>query len=406
MKRRVVITGMGALTPLGLDVPALWEGLANNRSGVRAVPEWEKVPGLHVRVGAFVPEFNEKLIPRQARRTMGRVAQLAALACQQAAQDAKLTTEDFVSDRFGLIYGSTLGSPSVAQDFFVNYHHQGMEQINGTDFLKVMSHTTAVNIALFLGITGRVESLAAACATSTQSIGSAFEAVQNGLVDTMLAGGSEELHPTTAGTFDILYATSRSADPNSASRPFDQHRDGLVLGEGAGAIVLEEYEHAKKRGAKIHGEIIGYATTCSAQHMTQPHAGSMETCMRQALANAGLQPGAVAAVNAHATGTLQGDVAEAQATRALLGTRVPVTAFKGHMGHTLAASGAIETIAILGMFAQGTLWPILNLSQPLAEGADLDYITLSRAWAPGPVLKNSFAFGGINASLVITPAAL
>jgi 3-oxoacyl-[acyl-carrier-protein] synthase II len=404
MTRRVVITGMGALTPLGLSVAPLWEGLAANRSGVRSAPEWEAVPGLHVRIGAFVPEFNEKIIPRPARRTMGRVAQLAAVACQQAAQDAHLEEADFTSERLGLIYGSTLGSPSVAQDYFVSYAKQGMDQINGTDFLKVMSHTTAVNVSLFLGITGRVESLAAACATSTQAIGSAYEAIAHGLADVMLCGGSEELHPTTAGTFDILYATSRTTDPGLAPRPFDAARDGLVLGEGAGALVLEELARARARGAKIYGEVLGYATTCSAIHMTQPHAESMATCMRQALSQAGLEPAQVAAVNAHATGTLQGDAAEAQATRAFVGTHAPITAFKGQLGHTLAASGAIECIAIAGMFAQKELWPITHLQNPLPEGEGLDFVRTKRAWVPGPVLKNSFAFGGINASLVLAPA--
>ncbi len=405
MTRRVVVTGMGALSPLGLDVASLWEGLAENRSGIRAVPEWEAVRGLHVRVGGFVPGYNEKMIPRQARRTMGRVAQLAALACQQAAVHAKLTAEDYASPRFGLIYGSTLGSPSVGESFFVNYHQQGMDQTNATDFLKVMSHTTAVNVSLFLGITGRVESLAAACATSTQAVGSAFEAIRCGRSDLVLAGGSEELHPTTAGTFDIMAATSRTTDPMAAPRPFDANRDGLVLGEGAGALVLEEYEHARARGAVMYGEVLGYATTCSAIHMTQPHAESMTTCMRLALASAGLDVTHVQAVNAHATGTLQGDVAEAQATRTLLGTHVPVTAFKGQLGHTLAASGAIESVAIFGMMDRRELWPILHLTHPLPEGADLDFVTTRRAWNPGVVLKNSFAFGGINASLVLAPVA-
>jgi 3-oxoacyl-[acyl-carrier-protein] synthase II len=398
-----VITGVGALTPLGLGVPELWAGLAANRSGVRAAPEWEAVPGLHVRIGAFVPDFDEKVIPRPARRTMGRVAQLAAVACQQAARDAGLTAEDFASERMGLFYGSTLGSPSVAQDYFVTYARQGMEQINGTDFLKVMSHTTAVNVSLFLGITGRVESLAAACATSTQTIGSAFEAIRHGIADVMLAGGSDELHPTTAGTFDILYATSRATDPNLAPRPFDRARDGLVLGEGAGALVLEELSRARARGAKIYGEVLGYATVCSAIHMTQPHAESMVTCMRLACAQAGLAPAAIAAVNAHATGTLQGDAAEAEATLTFLGTRAPVTAFKGQLGHTLAASGAIESIALAGMFAQKELWPIAHLQDPLPEGAGLDFVGARRAWVPGPVLKNSFAFGGVNATLVLAP---
>jgi 3-oxoacyl-[acyl-carrier-protein] synthase II len=307
------------------------------------------------------------------------------------------------SERTCLIFGSTLGSPAVMEEFFVRYAGQGFEQTPGTDFLKVMGHTTAVNAALFLGVSGRVESLSAACATSAQCVGSAFEAIREGRCDVALAGGAEELHPATAGTFDILGAASRAQDPAAAPRPFDQMRDGLVLGEGGAALVLEEYEQAKRRQARIYAEVIGYATTCSAGHMTAPSAESMQACMQRALDSARITAQEISAVNGHATGTLQGDAAEALATLAVIGHKAPVTAFKGNLGHTLAASGAMETIGILGMMANRMLWPIRNLSQPLAEGQELEFLLAARTWQPGLVLKNTFAFGGINASLVLAP---
>lgn len=405
--RRVVVTGMGALSPLGLDVASLWEGLAAGRSGMQAMPGWQGVPGLQARVAGLVPAFDPKQIPRPLRRTMGRVSLLAALACSQAAADAGLSGQDLASERTGLIFGSTLGSPAVMEEFFVRYAHQGFEQTPGTDFLKVMGHTTAVNAALVLGVTGRVESLSAACATSAQCLGSGYEAVRDGRCDLVLAGGAEELHPTTAGTFDILGAASRTREPEQAPRPFAAERDGLVLAEGAGALVLEEYGRARGRGAKIYAELAGYATVCSAGHMTAPSAKSMQDCIQRALAGAGLQPADLTAVNAHATGTRQGDAAEAEALLAVLGgRRVPVTAFKGHIGHTLAASGALEAIGLAGMLVRRTLWPIRNLGQPLPEGAGLDFVAAARPWQPGPVLKNNFAFGGINASLVLAPVEI
>lgn len=401
--RRVVITGRGVQSPFGAGITPLLEALQNGKSGIRIQPQWESIPGLNVTIAAPVPFLEEKIIPRPIRRTMGRVSILASLASQAAVDEAGLDISTLDHSRLGLFMGSTTGSLAASEDFFSRYVQQGMEQTPGTEFMKIMSHTTAVNVALYLGIRGRVESLSAACATASQTIGAGFEAIRHGILDTVIVGGAEELHPTTAGTFDILAAASRQTDPEQAPRLFDQARDGLVLGEGAGVLVLEDRAQAMKRGATIYGEVKGYASVCSADHMTAPSAEAMTECMQQAMMMADIAPDKISAVNAHATGTLLGDASEASALQRVFSNRVAVTAFKGSTAHTLAAAGGIESIGVLGMMTAKQLWPIVRLEKPLEEGAELDFVHSIREWNPGNVMKNSFAFGGINVSLVLAP---
>ncbi|MCD4814744.1 beta-ketoacyl-[acyl-carrier-protein] synthase family protein [bacterium] len=401
--RRVVITGRGVVSPFGAGVTPLLEALQTGKIGVCLQPAWHSIQGMHVSIAAPVPQLNEKIIPRPIRRTMGRVSILASLASRAALEDARLDIAAMDQTRIGLYMGSTTGSLAASEDFFSRFVQQGMEQTPGTEFMKIMSHTTAVNVALYLGIRGRVESLSAACATASQTIGAGFEAIRYGILDTVIAGGAEELHPTTAGTFDILAAASRQGDPEKAPRLFDQARDGLVLGEGAGVLVLEEREQARRRGATIFGEVKGYASVCSADHMTAPSADAMQDCMQQAMRSAEVAPIKISAVNAHATGTLLGDASEASALQSLFDDKVAVTAFKGSTAHTLAAAGGIESIGVLGMMEAGQLWPIRRLDTPLAEGRELDFVRTPRDWEPGYVMKNSFAFGGINVSLVLAP---
>ncbi len=277
------------------------------------------------------------------------------------------------------------------------------EGINANTYIKMMSHTAAVNIGVFLGLTGRIITTSSACAAGSQGIGYAYEAIQSGRQVAMLAGGAEELDVIDAAVFDTLFATStKNEQPALTPRPFDAKRDGLVLGEGACTLVLEELDHAKARGARILAEVAGYGTNSDGSHVTQPKAQTMAEAMRLALEAAGIPASEIKYVNAHGTATDHGDVAESAATLQVLGDRVPVSTLKSYMGHTLGACGALEAWMTIMMMHEGWFSPNLNLTEVDADCAPLDYIVgegrrLQAEW----VMSNNFAFGGINTSLVL-----
>ncbi len=403
MKRRVVVTGYGALSPIGNSPEAIVASLKTNQSGIRAMPEWSSVRDLHTRVGGVVEGIDEKQIGREYRRSMGRVAILAALATQRAIEMARLSPELLASGRTGLSIGQTVGSPSALEVYFNTLAKEGPRGLKSTTFLQLMSHSAAANVALMMKIKGRVWSPAAACASSSQAIGQGYETIKDGHQDVMLCGGSEELHSTTAVTFDIVGGTSRAFNdtPHLTPRPFEKRRDGLVVAEGAGMLVLEELQHAVARGAPVLGEVLGFATTCDAEHMSSPNQKGMARTMALALEAAALAPGDIQYVNAHATATPTGDGVEAQATKDVLGPDVPVSSTKGHTGHTLAGCGALEAIFCLLMMEHGFLAPTLNLEE-IAE--DSRGINLLREVTPrqvSRVMSNNFAFGGVNTSLVL-----
>ena len=403
MSARVVITGYGAYSPIGNTDAAIVSALRSGRSGVRAMPEWAIWPDLHTRVGGVVEGFDEKEIPRENRRSMARLGILAALAAKQAVAHAGLKPELISSGRVGLSVGQTVGSPSATDVYFATLRQHGPRGLKSTTFLQLMSHSAAANLALMLKLTGRVWSPAAACASSSQAIGQGFETIRSGAQDVMLCGGTEELHTTTAITFDIVQGTSRAYNdsPTKTPRPFDAKRDGLVVAEGAGLVVLERLEHALARGATVYGEVLGFSTSCDAEHMSSPARAGMARCMGAALEVASLRPSDVHYVNAHATGTPTGDGVEAQATLDVVGADVPVSSTKGHTGHTLAACGALEVIYTLLMMREGFLAPTLNLEEvaPECRGPNLLREVLERKVTR--VLSNNFAFGGVNTSLVI-----
>ncbi len=276
------------------------------------------------------------------------------------------------------------------------------EGINANTYIKMMSHTAAVNIGVFLGLTGRIVTTSSACAAGSQGIGYAFEAIQSGRQVAMLAGGAEELDAIDAAVFDTLFATSvRNDEPKLTPRPFDAARDGLVLGEGACTLVLEELDHAQARGARILAEVAGYGTNSDGAHVTQPQSRTMAQAMRLALESAGLPASAIGYVNAHGTATDHGDVAESAATQAVLGDRVPISSLKSYMGHTLGACGALEAWMAIEMMRSGWFSPNLNLEQVDPACAPIDYITgEGRRLQTDCVMSNNFAFGGINTSLV------
>ncbi|MBV8249498.1 MAG: beta-ketoacyl-ACP synthase [Comamonas sp.] len=403
-KRRVVVTGMGALSPLGHDWATVRERLRAGHTAIRVMEEWQDYEGLSTQLGSTVPPFE---LPahynRKTMRSMGRVALMATRASELALEDAGLLGDPFVkSGQMGVAYGSSAGTPAAIGDFGRMMAEKSTEGINANTYIKMMSHTAAVNIGVFFGTTGRIITTSSACTSGSQGLGYAFEAIQSGKQLAMLAGGAEELDATQAAVFDTLFATSvKNETPELTPRPFDARRDGLVLGEGACTFVLEELEHARARGARIHAELIGFASNSDGTHVTHPNPATMAQAMRMALDDAGLAPEAVGYINAHGTATDQGDIAESQATHQLFGQQVPISTLKGYMGHTLGACGALEAWMSIEMMREGWFAANANLTQPDPRCAALDYIMDGpRALQTDVIMSNNFAFGGINTSLI------
>ena len=269
-------------------------------------------------------------------------------------------------------------------------------------FFQCLSHTVAMNLAQYLGLQGVLLSTNAACASGLQAIGTAFDLIRSGRQDAVFCGGAEELHPTVTGSFDMLMAASTEYNdrPDEASRPFDAARDGLVCGEGAGILLLEERDRALERGAPVYAEVLGFHTCSGGSHISESHREGIGRCMAGALDDAGCAPADVDYVSAHATATRQGDGEEAAAIGALLGDRVPVSSLKGHLGHTLGASGAIELIAAISGLRKGEIFPTRNLTCVAEECRGIRHVTALEPTSARCLMKNSFAFGGINASLV------
>jgi 3-oxoacyl-[acyl-carrier-protein] synthase II len=402
--KRVVVTGFGAISPLGHDWPSVFAALKSLRNVVEHMPDWAQFDGLNTQLGVRAKPFE---LPahynRKSTRSMGRVALMATRASELALADAGLLGDPLLgSGRMGVSYGSSAGSPPALGDFGRMMTEKSTAGINANTYIKMMSHTAAVNIGVFFGLTGRIITTTSACTSGSQGIGYAFEAIQSGRQVAMLAGGAEELDATEAAVFDTLFATStRNDTPGLTPRPFDAKRDGLVLGEGACTLVLEELEHALARGARIHAELLGWGTNSDGTHVTHPNAGTMAQAMRLALVDARLTPGSIGYVNAHGTATEQGDLAESQATSEVLGAHVPISSLKSYMGHTLGACGALEAWMTIEMMREGWFAPTLNLEEVDPRCGALDYITGDgRVIETDVVMSNNFAFGGINTSLI------
>jgi 3-oxoacyl-[acyl-carrier-protein] synthase II len=403
----VAVTGIGIISPLGHSFEVLVDALLVGESGVRVVPELEKIGGLRSRLAARVEGVEPKQIPRKIRRSMSNMSIYAYLASQQALAMAGYPAELLAGGRTGVVVGSTLGSTETSENFFADYFRDySLERMKSGLFFQLMGHSCAANIAQSLGITGRVMAPSAACATSCQAIGYAYEQIAFGRQDAILCGGADEFHPLTTATFDVMHAASTgfNQQPDASPRPFDRGRDGIVCGEGSGILLLERKSLAEARGATILAEIIGFATTSDTSSIANPDVGAMYECMQLALEDAGVEPGELDYVNAHATGTRQGDPAEAEAICRLVGDRTPVSSLKGHLGHTMAASGAIELSASIGMMRRGELVATRNLQQIDEDCAGLLHLQQNRKLQPRVILKNNFAMGGINASVVIRSA--
>jgi len=400
---RVVITGIGAISPLGSGVDSLMSGIVAGKNAVQYMEEWPRYKGMASHVAAPAEMKDEKKIPRKSRRSMGRMSIFAAQASEQAIADSGINPVEIPQGRMGCIIGSTTGSArSISRAFEIMLPEMDLSQLPSSMFFQCMSHTATVNVAQHLGLTGYVMATSAACASSLQAIGTGYELIKAGRQDVLLCGGTEELHPTVTGSFDVIFATSAKYNqtPQKTPRPFDKNRDGLVCGEGSGILVLEEYERAVRRNARTYAEIIGYNTSGSGFHISQSDKKSMIYCMSEALNNSHTATEEINYINAHATGTVQGDKEEAEAISELFGGTVPVSSLKGYIGHTLGASGAIELIASLLMMEKGVIYPTLNLDNISPDCEGINHITKPVKKEINTILKNCFAFGGINAALV------
>ena len=402
--RRVVVTGMGGLTALGNDWATIRGRFARGETAIRTMPEWNRFHGVNTRLAAPVPSFSlDDRWPRKKTRTMGPVARMAVFATEAALADAGLLGQAVLrSGRTGVAYGSSFGSPGPVIAFAELMTNGQSRGLNATSYIQMMSHTAAVKIGLFFNITGRVIPTSSACTSGSQAIGYATEAIRWGKAEVMVAGGADELDVTEAAVFDTLYATStRNDTPHLTPRPFDRDRDGLVIGEGAATVVLEDYEHARARGARIYAEVVGFGTNADGNHVTQPQSETMQTALRLALEDAGLPPEAVGFVNGHGTATQWGDIAESQATAAVFGPRMPIHSLKSFFGHSLGACGAIEAWLGIEMMNEGWFCPTVNLDTVDAACAELDYLMGSpRRLEIEYLMSNNFAFGGINTSLI------
>ena len=402
--KRVVVTGMAGVTAFGNDWPSIRERMQVGRSAVVNMPEWDVYAGLNTRLAAPIVDFTlPSHYSRKQTRSMGRVSQLATVATELALQRSGLLGNEVLTDgRTGIAYGSSTGSTAPISAFGAMLNDKSTEHITATTYVQMMPHTTAVNAGLFFGLRGRVIPTSSACTSGSQAIGYAAEAIRHGYQTVMVAGGAEELCPSEAAVFDTLFATSQmNEQPELSPRPFDAGRDGLVIGEGAGSLVLESLEHAQARGATILAELVGFASNCDAAHVTQPQKATMQICMQMALDQAELTAEQIGYISAHGTATERGDVAESQATHAIFGSQPPISSLKSFFGHTLGACGAVEAWLGLEMMAEGWFAPTLNLETPDPACGVLDYIQGSgRQLQIDYLMSNNFAFGGINTSLI------
>jgi 3-oxoacyl-[acyl-carrier-protein] synthase II len=403
--RRVVVTGLGINSPIGNSDAEVVASLRSGRHGIRKMPEWAHIPDLQTRIGAAVTGLDlYARYPRRQRRTMGLVALFATHATEQAIAQAGLSQEILSSGRCGLAYGSTTGSSHALEEFcgplFTQHTMRGLDS---SSYLKFMTHTCAANVAAHFGIRGRVIPAISACTSGSQSIGLAYETIKHGYQEVMIAGGAEELHYATAVTFDLLMATSvrYNEHPERSPRPFDTKRDGLVIGEGAGTVVLESLEHAQARGAPILAEIVAFGTNCDGLHITAPSQEGMRGAMELALADGHVHPNEIDYVNAHGTATEIGDIAESHATYAVFKRDVPISTTKSYTGHTLGACGAMEFIFCVLMMREGFIAPNRNLDEVDPRCAKLGYVRQVIDKRPRTVMTNNFAFGGVNTSLIL-----
>ena len=405
MTKRVVITGMGIASPLGSTLETAYKRLHKFENCITYDSELDKFENLNTRLVSKVKDF---IVPenfnRKVTRTMGPVSIMAVATAQDALMDAGLLGDEILTNgQTGVSYGSSSGSLDAIMDFYSMCVENEVKNLNSGSYIKMMPQTTAVNISLYFKMHGRLINSSTACTSGSLGIGSAYELIKNGVQTVMIAGGAEEFHPSQVGVFDTLYATStKNTTPELSPSPFDKNRDGLVVGEGAGALILEEYEHAVKRNAKIYAEIVGFASNTDGTHITNPNKETMALVMKQALSDANLKAEDIDYINAHGTATTHGDIAETIATNEVFGAKTPISSIKSYTGHTLGACGAIETILSIMMMNNNWFCPTLNLKDIDENCGKLDYIKDDgREINAKYIMTNNFAFGGINTSIIL-----
>ena len=406
--RRVVVTGMGIISSLGHSVPAAFERLKTPKNCVLRSDDLAGYKGMQTCLWApsgYVrpPEFTRKVI-----RTMSPVSEMALCATNQALEQAGLLGDPVVrGGRLGVAYGSCSGGVAANADFLSVLMNREVRNVTSATYIKMMPQTCAVNLSVHYGTTGRLLPTGTACTSGSLAVGESYEAIRYGKQDVMIAGGAEEFSVTQVAVFDTLFATSRRNDaPETTPRAFDRNRDGLVIGDGAATLVLEEREHALARGATILAEVVGFGTNTDGRHVTQPNAETMAGALRLALEDAQLAPGDVGYVNAHGTATDLGDIAEGTATASVFGDAKPlVSTVKSYTGHTLGACGAIEAILTIEMLRHGWFAPNLNLDDPDPRCGDLAFVRgAGEARDVAFAMSDNFAFGGVNTSLIFKRA--
>jgi 3-oxoacyl-[acyl-carrier-protein] synthase II len=407
--RRVVVTGLGLVSPVGNDVASSWEAIKNGRSGIAPLEQFD-TSDFTTRFGGSIKDFDcERYIPLKDSRRMDIFMHYGIAAGVQAFEDAGLNDSNFVPERTGIAVGSGIGGITTIENTAVLINESGPRKVSPFFVPGSISNMISGNLSIRFNLQGPNISVVTACTTGTHNIGLAANMISNGQADVMLAGGSEmATSPVGLGGFCAARALStRNDDPQSASRPWDADRDGFVLSDGAGVIVIEELEHAKARGATIYAELVGFGMSGDAFHMTSPPEGGRGAaqCMQNALISAGLDASDIDYVNAHGTSTLAGDIAETQAIKTVFGdhsAKLAVSSTKSMIGHLLGASGAAEAIVSILSLRDQILTPTINLDTP-AEGCDLDYVPhTARDAKLEYALSNSFGFGGTNGSLIFS----
>ncbi len=408
MKRRVVITGLGLVTALGMEVAPFWSAITNGRSGISRVEAFDTTD-FDVKIGGEIKDFDPSaFIDKKAARRMDRFVQFAVVAALKALEDSGLTITEENASRVGVILGSGIGGMETMENQFRTCYDKGPKRVSPFFIPMIIVNMGAGQVSIYTGARGPNYATVTACAAGTHAIGEAFRAVQSGIADAMIAGGSEAaITPISYAGFTSAGALSRrNEEPEKASRPFDAERDGFVMGEGAGILVLEDLEKAQARGAKIYAEIIGYGASCDAYHMTAPHPeglGAYEA-MKRTLEDAGLQPEQVDYINAHGTSTRQNDQIETLAIKKLFGEhayKLAISSTKSMLGHLLGAAGGVEAIITALALKHGVIPPTINYENPDPD-CDLDYVpNVARKQQCNYALSNSFGFGGHNACLAL-----
>ncbi|MDR1195068.1 MAG: beta-ketoacyl-[acyl-carrier-protein] synthase family protein [Endomicrobium sp.] len=399
-RKRVVITGAGAISPYGAGISLLAENMLAGNSSVLFNEELAQIADVSSRVSSTVPPMDFSHIPRQFRRSMSKMSLYAAAAVKEALANAGF---EKAPEGTSLYLGSTISAMETWIDFVGKYQRKEFDTIKTSVVFQVMNHSPLANIAQAFDINGQGFGICTACATSLINIGCAYQAIAGGFTESALCGGTDEYHPIMTACFSIMNAASNNFNdvPQKASRPFDASRCGIVCGEGCGVLFMESLESALKRNAEIYGEIIGFGTNTETKSISHPSRECISKCMTFALKDAGIEPSGIDFINAHATSTLAGDIEESKAIQNIFGADITVNSLKGHIGHTMAASGALELIATLDMANRGECAATINLDKIDNACEGINHLTQKQKLEVGTFMKNSFALGGTNCSLIV-----